>query len=136
MQTFSVGQLAQNAGVNIETVRFYEKRGLLPMPKRTKSGCRQYTNKDIARIHFIKRAKELGFSLMEIAELLSLKINSETTCGDVKKIALDKLLDVATKIRDLKRIKKVLEELVTVCNKDNSATNECPILEALEIGNE
>ncbi len=136
MQTIAVGQLAQKAGVNIETVRFYEKRGLLPKPVRTKTGYRQYKNNDIARIRFIKRAKELGFTLVEIAELLSLKIDSETTCGDVKKIAVNKLLDAKTKIEDLQRIKKVLEELVTVCNKDNSTTNECPILEALEIKNE
>lgn len=134
MQTFTVGQLARKAGVNIETVRFYEKRGLLPVPRRTKSGYRQYTPTDVARLLFVKRARELGFSLREITELLSLKVESETTCGDVKRIAINKRMDIEAKIRDLQRIKKVLEELIAVCDQENSATDECPILAALEMG--
>ncbi|NOZ61888.1 MAG: MerR family transcriptional regulator [Calditrichaeota bacterium] len=132
METFTVGQLAQRAGVNVETVRFYEKRGLMPKPKRTKSGYRQYTVSDVSRILFIKRAKELGFTLKEIDELFSLKIDAETTCGDVKHLAQHKIEIVDQKIQDLRKIKKKLMELVLLCEKQNSSTGECPILEALD----
>jgi len=79
METFTVGKLAKEASVNIETLRFYERRGLMPEPVRRESGYRQYSQKDVARLQFIKRAKELGFSLKEIAELLSLRVDQETT---------------------------------------------------------
>jgi len=132
MQTFTVGQLAQKANVNIETVRYYEKMGLLPKPVRNQSGFRQYKELDVARILFIKRAKELGFTLKEIDELFSLKIDSETTCGHVKQLALHKIEIVNEKIFDLQKIKKKLEELVALCEKVTISTNECPIIEALE----
>ena len=132
METFTIGHLAQRAGVNIETVRFYEKRGLMPKPNRTESGYRQYTGNDVMRILFIKRAKELGFTLKEIDELFSLKIVDETTCGDVRHLAQHKIEIVARKILDLQKIKSKLEELVVLCEQENISTGECPILEALE----
>ncbi len=132
MGTFTAGQLAQKTSVNVETIRFYERRKLLLKPKKSKSGYRQYSESDVVRILFIKRAKELGFTLSEISELLSLKLDSKTTCGDVKKLSENKLADVEERIRDLQRIKKKLEELITLCEQENASTSECPILEALE----
>ena len=133
MENLSVGQLAKRASVNIETVRYYEKRKILPKPKRTESGYRQYSENDVARILFIKRAKELGFTLNEISELLSLKIKSSSTCGDVKRLAEIKVSDIEKKITDLNTIKKKLEELMALCDKENASTSECYILEALEV---
>jgi len=133
MKTFTVGQLAKNAAVNVETVRYYERRGLLPKPARSGSKYRQYTEKDVTRLVFIRRAKELGFTLREISELLSLRLDDETTCGDVKKLSVQKLSDVEKKITDLQSIKEKLEELVRLCDQENAATNECPILGALKL---
>lgn len=133
MTTFTAGQLAQKSSVNVETIRFYERRGLLPEPKRSKSGYRQYSESDVARILFIKRAKELGFTLKEISELLSLKIDSDTTCGDVKRLAESKVANIEEKIADLQRIKRVLNKLIILCEKENATSSECPILEALDV---
>ncbi len=132
MKTFTVGQLAKKAEVNIETVRFYEKRGLLPKPIRRESGYRQYSENDVARILFIKRAKELGFTLKEISELLSLKIDTDTTCGDVKRLANSKVNNIEEKIKDLQRIKQTLNELILLCDKESAISSECPILESMD----
>ena len=132
MKTFTVGQLAKKTDINIETVRYYERRGLLPKPMRSESSYRQYTENDVARIMFIKRSKELGFTLKEISELLSLKIDAETTCRDVREFSSKKIVDVEEKIRDLKRIKKKLEELLIKCKREDTSKSECPILDAFE----
>ena len=132
MKTFTVGQLAKRTDINIETVRYYERRGLLPEPMRSESSYRQYTENDVARIMFIKRSKELGFTLKEISELLSLKLDTDTTCRDVKEFSSKKIADVEEKIRDLQRIKKKLEELLIKCSREDTSTSECSILEALE----
>lgn len=132
MKTFTVGQLAKKANVNVETVRYYEQRRLLPEPARSESKYRQYTEKDVARIVFVRRAKELGFTLKEISELLSLKLDSETICGDVQKLAAQKITDIEKRMTDLRKIKKKLEELIKLCDLGSVATSACPILEALE----
>ena len=131
MNNLTIGQLAKNAEVNIETVRYYERRGLIPKPPRPRSGYRQYSHDIVIRIQFIKRGKELGFSLKEISELLSLRIDSDTTCSDVKKLAEIKIADVEEKIRVLQSIKKALTKLVALCS-GQGPTGVCPILEALE----
>src|SRR5574342_138792 len=105
MKTLSVGQLAKEAHVNIETVRYYERRGLLPEPKRRESGYREYSPEEVFRIRFIKRAQELGFTLKEISELLGLRVDSKTTCAKVKKQADAKISDIEEKIRLLKKMK-------------------------------
>ena len=87
MEALTIGQVARRAGVGIETVRFYERRGLTKDPPRTDAGYRQYPADVVLRLRFVKRAKELGFSLKEIAELLSLRLKPEKTCGDVKRRA-------------------------------------------------
>lgn len=130
MNELTIGQLAQQAQVNVETVRYYERRGLLPAPPRRKSGYRQYSLQDVAYLQFIRRAKTLGFSLTEIADLLALRVDPETTCGDVRERATRKIADVEAKIQALTRIKRALEQLVAVCS-GQGPMSECPILEAL-----
>ena len=132
MNSFTVGALADKAGINLETVRYYEKIGLLPKPKRKESRYRIYDENDFARLKFIIRAKELGFTLNEIKELLDLRIESKATCGDIKKIAGHKIEDIEQKIKDLQNIKKVLTKLIHQCVNEEISSDECPILEAIE----
>lgn len=127
----TIGQLAKKAQVNVETVRYYERRGLIPEPPRRESGYRQYSQDVVARIQFIKRAKELGFSLKEILELLSLRVDPDTPCADVKRRAEVKLADIEEKIRALQRMKKALTKLAASCS-GRGPISECPILEALD----
>ena len=131
MATVTIGQLAKYAGVHVETVRYYERRGLIPEPPRRWSGYRQYSRDDITRLRFIKRAQELGFSLQEISALLALRVDPATSCSDVKKRAEVKIADVETKIQTLERMKKALKKLVASCS-GRGPTSACPILEALE----
>jgi MerR family mercuric resistance operon transcriptional regulator len=127
----TIGQLADAASVNIQTVRYYERRGLVPEPARTPAGYRQYSEDAVARIRFIRRAKELGFSLKEIDGLLDLRVHHETACHDVEAKAREKIALVDQKIRELRAMQTVLEELVTAC-ATNAPTTECPIIETLE----
>lgn len=135
METLSIGQLAKKAKLNIQTIRYYERRGLIAEPPRLESGYRQYSQSDLARLRFIKHAKELGFSLREIMELLSLRVDPNTTCADVKKRTEAKLADVEEKILALQRIRKALGHLVGLC-RGRGPTSECPILEAFEAASE
>lgn len=131
MKNFSIGQLAKKAEVNVETIRYYERRGLIPEPPRRKSGYRQYSPETVARIQFIRHAKELGFSLKEISELLSLRVDPKTTCGDVKRMTEAKIADIEEKIRALQGMKKALLKLKARC-RGRGPAGECPILDALE----
>ncbi len=131
MKPMTIGQVAKQTGVGIETIRFYERRGLIDEPPRRDSGYRQYSEDVIARIEFIKRAKELGFSLKEINELFSLRVDHDTSCGDVRSRAEAKIADTQEKIRELQRIKTALKKLVTACT-GHGPSSECPILDALE----
>jgi len=130
MKNLTIGQLAKKAQVNIETVRYYERRGLLPEPPRKDSGYRQYSENDVSRLLFIKRAQTLGFTLKEILELLSLRVDPNTTCGDVKRRAEAKIADIEEKTLALKKMKKALTKLAATC-KGRGPTSECPILEML-----
>lgn len=131
MDGLSIGQLAKAAHVNVETVRYYEREGLLPRPARHTSGYRRYTPGDLARLQFIKRSKELGFSLKEIAELLALRLDPHTSCADVKQRAAAKLTDIKHKIADLRCMQRALIDLTEACS-GLGATSACPILDALE----
>ena len=131
MGNLTIGQLARQAEVNVETVRYYERRGLIPEPPRRSSGYRQYSKDFVLRIRFIKRAQELGFSLKEIKELLVLRVGSETACDDVRKQAKLKITDIEAKIQILQRMKQTLDGLVRACEV-NELTSECPILKALD----
>ena len=134
MGNLTIGQLAKKANVNVQTVRFYERRGLMPEPPRRQSGYRQYSSDDLARIQFIKHAQEVGFTLKEISELLSLRVDPDTSCGEVKKRAMDKISEIEEKIRALQKMKKALSRLATTC-RGEGPTSECPILEELQAEN-
>jgi Zn(II)-responsive transcriptional regulator len=132
MSDYKVGEIAKIVGVNVETLRYYEKIKLMPEPKHKEfSRYRIYDDNDLARLTFIKRAKELGFTLKEIKELLALKIESTATCGDVKHFAEIKLKDVEERINDLINIKRVLKKLINQCVCEEVSADECPILEVI-----
>lgn len=131
MENLTIGQLAKKAHVNTETVRYYERRGLMPEPPRRESGYRQYSQDDVARLQFIKRAKELGFSLAEISELFSLRVAPNTTCGDVKGRAEAKIANIEEKIEILEEMKRALVKLTAQC-RGRGPVSACPILEGLD----
>lgn len=130
MESMTIGQVAKKANVNIQTVRFYERRGLIPEPPRRSSGYRQYSGDDVARIQFIKHAQDVGFTLKEISELLSLRVDPNTTCAEVKDKAKTKIVEIEGKIKALQRMKIALGTLEAQC-RGQGPTSECPILEAL-----
>lgn len=131
MKNFTIGQLAKKAHVNIETIRYYERQGLMPDPPRSESGYRHYSQDSVTRIQFILNAKELGFSLKEVSELLSLRVDRYKTCNDVKKMAEVKIVNIEKKIRALQDMKNALMKLKAECI-GLGPVGECPILEALE----
>jgi MerR family copper efflux transcriptional regulator len=131
MKVLTRGRIAQLAGVGVETVRFYEQAGLLAKPARTPSGYRQYGEDVVARLQFIQRAKEIGFTLNEIKELLSLRVDPDTSCEDVRARAEGKIADIEDKIRTLQRMKKALVRLTQECCEKGGGS-ECPILDALD----
>jgi len=112
-------------------VRFYEREGLIKDPPRRESAYREYPRDVVGRIHFIRRAQELGFSLKEISELLSLRMEPRRTCADVKKRAEVKLSDIERKILDLQKMKRALKDLTAACIANNPISG-CPILKAFE----
>lgn len=131
MRAMTIGQVAKRSGVGVETVRFYERKGLLDAPPRRESGYRQYSQEVIRRIQFIKRSKDLGFSLKEIGELLSLRVDPQTSCGEVKERAEAKIAAIDTKLRELRRMKAALVQLAVTCD-GHGPIGQCPILEALD----
>ena len=131
MQTLTIGQVAQRAGVGIATVRFYERQGLIAAPARGASGYRQYPEETVLRLGFIRRAKALGFSLREIRVLLALRVNATMSSGEVKARAQAKITDIEGKICTLMRMKEALIRLTTACDGE-APVRDCPILEALD----
>jgi Hg(II)-responsive transcriptional regulator len=127
----TIGQVASAADVNIQTVRYYERRGLFPTPQRTRAGYRQYADDAVARLRFIKHAQELGFSLREIHELLGLRVRHGSACDAVKRKTRQKIEVVQQRISDLQRMKRTLERLAAACAA-RRPTDDCPILEVLE----
>ncbi|MBI2645930.1 MAG: heavy metal-responsive transcriptional regulator [Deltaproteobacteria bacterium] len=131
MQLYTIGQIAKEAKVNIQTLRYYERRRLLSPKARKFSGYRVYDEDSLKRLRFIKNAQELGFLLQEISALLNLKVSSKARCGDVQKKAQEKLMAVETKIKRLEGIRKALLDLIKTCHKEET-TDHCPILKSLE----
>lgn len=129
--TLTIGQLARLGGVNLETVRYYERQGLLPKPPRTASGYRVFPTDAARRLRFIKRAQDLGFSLKDIRNLLSLRMRPGTNRADIRARAQRKMADVDDKIRALEGIKKALQTLTDRCD-GCGPVSACPILESLE----
>ncbi|GAV19441.1 mercuric resistance operon regulatory protein [Mariprofundus micogutta] len=125
-----IGELSKLTKVNIDTIRYYERRQLLPLPKRTMSGYRDYSESDVKRLLFVIHAKELGFTLEEIRELLSLRAG-QADCSQVKMIAEIKASKIASRIESLTRIQSVLVELAEKCEQEGTS-EECPILKSLE----
>ena len=130
MGSLTIGQLARRAGVGIETVRFYEREGLIPEPPRRPSGYRDYPLETVTRIVFIRRAKDLGFSLKEINELLDFRVKPRRSCSRVKQSAEAKIADIDGKIASLQRMRRALKDLTRAC-EDRTPTTECPILSSL-----
>lgn len=126
-----IGEAARAAGVNVQTVRYYERRGLVPAPARTRTGYRQYGDDAVARLRFIRRAQDLGFSLKEIQDLLGLRARHLGACQAVERKARQKIAVVDRKIRELQRLKRTLERLAAACAA-HEPTGDCPILEVLE----
>lgn len=131
IKPLTIGKVAREAGVGVETVRFYERQGLIEEPPRRPSGYRQYPPETISRIRFVRRAKELGFTLKEIKELFSLRASGRSRCADVRRRAEEKVEDIQQKVRDLQKMEKALVGLVATCD-GRSPVTECPILKALE----
>ena len=129
MNGLTISELAKNAGVNIETIRYYERLGLISEPPRTESGYRIFPPEVIQRIRFIKRSQDLGFSLSEINKLLTLTESEGFSCWEVRQFASQKLEEIELKIRDLQNIKSVLQDLSSKCSE--GSINGCPIIERL-----
>ena len=131
MSGLTIGQVAKNAGVGVETVRFYEREGLLPEPPRRASGYRIYAADAVQRIRFVRQAKDLGFTLKEIGELLALRLEANGSCADVRQHAVAKITDIDMRIASLQRMRMVLLDLASVCS-GSGPTTDCPILAALD----
>jgi MerR family copper efflux transcriptional regulator len=132
MKPLSIGAIAKAAGVSVEAIRYYEKEKLLEKAKRSEGGYRQYSPDVIRRLSFIGRAKELGFSLDEIRELLRLRMSPKSSCSSVRARAEKKIAIVDAKIAELGRIKVALEILATSCTQGDAPTSACPILDAFD----
>ena len=127
----TIGQLAKRAGVGVETIRFYEREGLIAEPDRRASGYRQYDADAVLRVRFIRRAKDLGFTLKEVHELLDLRVDPDCGCADVRGQARAKIRDIEQRIASLQAMKAALERLAKKC-RGRGPTSECPILEELD----
>jgi MerR family transcriptional regulator, mercuric resistance operon regulatory protein len=127
-QELTIGKIARAAGVNVETVRYYQRSGLVPEPPRPAGGVRRYSHQTIARLRFIKRAQELGFTLAEIRRLLALV--EPQSCGKARALAADKLALVRSRIADLERMRSALDALIERCDVARGRV-ACPIIETL-----
>ncbi|MFJ8355908.1 mercury resistance transcriptional regulator MerR1 [Bacillus paramycoides] len=127
---YRIGELAEKCGVNKETIRYYERLGLIPEPNRTEKGYRMYSLQMVDRLNFIKRTQELGFTLNEIDKLLGGVDRNEAKCCDIYDFTVLKLEDIQRKIQDLKKIKQMLIDLKERC-PENKDIYECPIIETL-----
>jgi MerR family copper efflux transcriptional regulator len=130
MNGLTIGDVAKQAKVRIETLRYYEREGLVASPPRSLSNYRLYPEDTVRRVQFIKRAQELGFSLKEIKELLSLHVDPTISCAEVRNRALEKITTIEEKLRALKAMQQALMQLVEECPGQGAIT-DCPILESL-----
>jgi len=133
MESLTSHALAQAAGVNQQTIRYYERRGLIPKPPRTGSGYRMFPLDTLRRVRFIKQAQALGFTLREIRVLLDLRVRPGVECADIRKRAREKVSDIQTKIETLRRMEDALTQLANRC-RGRGPIEECPILDAMDEG--
>ncbi|MGD9855352.1 MAG: MerR family transcriptional regulator [Planctomycetaceae bacterium] len=127
MTAMRIGEIAKRSGIGIETIRYYEREELLEEPQRRPSGYRQYDESTLARLEYIRRAKELGFTLSEIRELLELSFASQTCCDHVRQRAETKLNDIEDKIRSLQKMRRALTAILERCQA-NGSTKDCPLV--------
>ena len=128
---YSIGELASAAHCKVETVRYYEKTSLMPTPPRTEGGHRYYKFDHVKRLVFIRRSRELGFSIEQIKELLKLVDEPDHTCGEAKALTIIQAREVQMKINDLKRLQKALYSMAANCKGGNYSIENCPIVNAL-----
>ena len=127
----TIGEVAVRLGVGLETIRFYERKGLLEKVPKDASGYRRFDRDSVKRVRFIRRAKELGFTLSEIRELLELRVDSERTCDDVRVVVERKMEDVEARLRALRQIRAALDRMARLC-ATGSLDGSCPFLDALD----
>lgn len=131
VKVLRIGEVARQADVGVETIRYYERQGLLEAPQRRASGYRQYDQSVISRLQFIRRAKTLGFTLAEIRELLGLWFGGDTRCEHIRARAARKIADIEDKIHSLQKMKRSLKDVVRRCERRDTAA-QCPLWEGLE----
>lgn len=129
---FTIGKIASQTDVSADTLRYYEREGLIAPKGKSAGGYRLYGQDAIQRLRFIKQAQACGFTLAEIRELLILRNRSSACCGDVRKRAIEKKLQLEAKVRDLKAMSKALDRLIADCADETHPVEQCPILSALE----
>jgi Hg(II)-responsive transcriptional regulator len=127
MKAMKIGEVAKRSGIGIETIRYYEREGLLQEPERRPSGYRQYDESTIQRLEYISRAKALGFTLAEIRELLELSFAAHTGCDHIRQRAEAKITDIESKIRSLQQMRRSLRKIVARC-KAKDSPHECPLV--------
>ena len=126
-----IGEVAERGGVNLQTIRYYEREGLLPEPPRLQSGYRMFPENTVRRVRFIKRSQEIGFTLAEIRELLAIRIDEDRNSSDVRALAEAKITDIEGKIQTLHRMKEALGRITERCS-GCGPSSECPILESID----
>jgi MerR family mercuric resistance operon transcriptional regulator len=129
VQHFSIGDLSKRTGVNIETIRYYEKIEIMPVPPRTRGGHRSYGAEHAKRLLFISRSRSLGFSLQEIRSLLGIADGHDITCADVRKLTLRHAEEARRKIADLKKLERTLRDMAAQCHGNRAP--DCPIVDTL-----
>ena len=130
----TIGKVAERAQVSADSIRFYEREGLIRPAEKSESGYRLYTEEAIRRIEFIKQAQECGFSLADIRELLELRSTDSACCDDIYRVSVEKKLQLEHKIKTLNAMSQALTRLIDMCSHDRKSLDECPILGALEAG--
>ena len=130
----TIGKVAQRAQVSADSIRFYEREGLIRPAGKSESGYRLYTEEAIRRIEFIKQAQDCGFSLADIRELLELRSTDSACCDDIYRVSVEKKLQLDRKIKALTVMSQALTRLIDMCSRDRKSLDECPILGALDAG--
>lgn len=126
---YAIGEMSRQTGVNIETIRYYERIGIMPEPDRSDGGTRQYNHVQLKRLFFIKRSRELGFRIEEIRRLLTMVEGYDYSCADIHEMTISHLSEIQSKIADLKKLEKVLKQMAAKCSQGD--VPECPIIDSL-----